>query len=127
MLLARYGAISGEKPSCVNSRGMSALYAAAVGYFFLTCSSSCASVYWPRGRKPLYQMSNGSSGRPRRFSIKAATRGTSGEASTASSIPLTRASGISRFSLKRRSISVGAVGEYGSTSLDARNVLRIVA
>ena len=84
-------------------------------------------MYAPRGRNPLYQMSNGSSLRPRRFSMSAATRGTHGEPSTASSIALTRASGISRFSLKRRSMRVGAVGEYGSTSFDARNVFRIVA
>jgi hypothetical protein len=49
--------------------------------------------------------------RPSRFSINFATRGTSGEERICSSMARTRASGISRFSLKRRSMRVGAVGE----------------
>ena len=93
---------------------MSSWKASAVGYFLRTIASSCSSVYLPRGRKPLYQTSNGSSGRPSRLSMSAATFGTSGEERTSSSIARTRASGIWRFSSKRRAISVGAVGEYGS-------------
>ena len=45
---------------------MSSWKASAVGYFLRTIASSSSSVYSPRGRKPLYQTSKGSSGRPRR-------------------------------------------------------------
>ena len=62
----------------------------------------------------MYQTSKGSSGRPSRLSMSAATRGASGDESTSTSIARTRSSGICRFSSKRRAISVGAVGEYGS-------------
>ena len=48
---------------------MSAANASAVGYFLFVSSSSSASACAPRGRKPSYQTSNGSSLRPRRFSI----------------------------------------------------------
>ncbi len=90
---------------------MSALYAWAFGYFLRTIASSCSSVYFPRAWNPLYQTSKGSSGRPRRFAMRAATFGASGEESTSSSIAFTRASGIWRFSSKRRAMSVGAIGE----------------
>ena len=69
------------KPSFTRMSGMSFANASAVGYFFRVIASSSASVYLPARRKPSYQMSNGSSGRPSRFSISFATRGTSGEAS----------------------------------------------
>ena len=90
---------------------MSFLYASGVGYFLRTISSSSASLYLPRCLKPEYQTSNGSRGRPSRFSIDFATRGTSGDVRTSSNILRTRASGSSRFSSKRRAIKVGAVGE----------------
>ena len=84
------------------------------------------------GRKPLYQMSNGSSGRPRRASISFATRGTSGEVSTCSSIACTRASGISRL---RRSGGRSASARSASTgracspreSLQQHRVARVAA
>ena len=92
-------------------RGMSASNAAAGGYLRRVIASSSASVYRPRGRKPLYQMSKGSSGRPRRYSTSFATRGSSGDPSTASSIASTRCSDSSRPSSKRRAMNVGAEGE----------------
>jgi hypothetical protein len=51
-----------------------------------------------------------------------ATRGTSGEDSTSTSIASTRASGSSRSSSKLRAIRVGAVGEYGSAKRSAWKV-----
>ncbi len=101
---------------------MSAAKASAVGYFFRVMASSSASVYLPRGRKPLYQMSKGSSGRPSRASISFATRGTSGEPRICSSMASTRASGSSRSKLNRRAIRLGAAGVYGSASRAARKV-----
>ena len=59
--------------------------------------------------------------------MSAATRGASGEETTSTSIALTRASGIWRFSSKRRAISVGAVGEYGSSMRAAWYVFRSIA
>ena len=84
-------------------------------------------MYSDFGRNPEYHTSNGSSGRPSRFSISAATLGTSGELTISTSIWRTRASGISRFSSKRRAISVGAVGEYGSIFRAAKYVFCSVA
>jgi hypothetical protein len=72
-------------------------------------------------------MSNGSSFRPRRFSITLATRGTCGDVSTSLSIPSTRDSSICRPSSKLRRMCVGAVGEYGSMSFTALNVPRSFA
>ena len=57
----------------------------------------------------------------------AATFGTSGEVRTSTSIARTRSSGIWRFSSKRRAISVGAVGEYGSASRAAWKVFSSTA
>ena len=65
-------------------------------------------------------MSNGSSGRPSRFSISRPTAANCGEVSTCSNIALTRSSLICRSSSNFRAISVGAVGEYGSTFRFAR-------
>ena len=65
-------------------------------------------------------MSNGSSARPRRFWIRAASFGTSGDSRTCVSSARTRCSGISSSSWKCRSISVGAIGESGSISRAAR-------
>src|SRR2546429_394965 len=73
-----------------------------------------------RPLEPLYQISNGSSGRPSRDSISFAICGTSGEVSSWSNIAFTRASGISRSSSKRRAIKVGAVGEYGSALFEVK-------
>ncbi len=99
---------------------MSLWYASAVGYFLRVISSSCASVYFPRGLNPLYQMSNGSSGRPSRRSISAATFGASGDVSTRSNMSRTRGSGNSRFSSNMRAMCVGAEGENGSMPRMAR-------
>ena len=69
--------------------------------------------------KPSYQMSNGSSLRPSRFAISAATRGTSGDDITCVSSERTRSSGISSSSWKWRSISVRAIGESASALREA--------
>ena len=77
-------------------------------------ASSCASVYAPRGRKPLYQMSNGSSGRPRRFSISAATRGTSGEREhLLEHRPHARLGHLAVFVEAARDVASAPSGEYG--------------
>ena len=75
---------------------MSAANACAVGYFFFVISESCASGYWARGRKPAYQMSNDSSGRPSRFEISWPTSAPSGAERICSARRRTSASGISR-------------------------------
>jgi len=106
---------------------MSFLYACAVGYRARVSRESCSSGYFARGKKPLYQTSCGSSGRPSRFWMSFATRGTSGELTIASRSFCTRASGISRSNWKRRSISVGAIGESASVRRAARKSARIVA
>ncbi len=73
---------------------MSFAYAAGVGYFARTRASSSAAERGDCGRNPGYQTSMGTSLRPRRFSMSAATFGTSGDERTSSSIFFTRASGI---------------------------------
>ena len=106
---------------------MSFSNASGVGYLFRVIASSWASVYGPRSRNPGYQTSNGSSGRPRRSFTSAPTSAKTGEERTASSIALTRASGICRSSSKRRAMRDGAAGEYGSTRRAARKVARSFA
>ncbi len=100
---------------------MSFAKASASGSASCVSASSCASGIFPRAWKPLYQRSCGSSGRPRRSSISAATWRRAASSSTVVSSSFTRCSGISRCSSKLRRIAVGAVGEYGSAAFAARN------
>ena len=92
-----------EAELAAGCRECPAAKASAVGYFLrrdrVELGLACTL---PRGRKPSYQMSNGSSGRPRRCldqlrdaAARAATR------APARASPSTRASGISRSSSKR--------------------------
>ena len=73
--------------------------------------SSSASDRVERGRNPEYQRSNGSSGRPSFAEITFASAGSSGAASTSSSIATTFSSGISRWRSNVRAMWVGAEGE----------------
>ena len=75
--------VHAEKPSFMSMFGHVLLVGLCGRILLATRSRPVASsVYLPRGRKPLYQMSKGSSGRPRRCSISFATFGTSGEERT---------------------------------------------
>ena len=98
-----------------------------MGYFARVARDSSASGYFARAKKPLYQTSCGSSGRPSRLRISAATRGTRGERTMVVRRSWTLASGISRSNWKRRSISVGAIGESASVRRAARKVSKRTA
>ena len=67
------------KPSPVRIDGSAAWNDATDGYFAFVTASSSASACPARDEKPAYQMSNGSSGRPSRFSMTAARSFTSFE------------------------------------------------
>ena len=108
-------AFSGENPSPRKIKGKSFSKASTEGYSFPTIASSFSSEYFPRGLKPVYQISNGSSFLPNRCSIREATFFKTGESRKVVSICSTSSSRISLLRLKRRSINEGVLGVYGST------------
>ena len=120
MRSASHRAFSAVKPRPVRIAGNPAWNDATVGYFAFVIASSSTSDLPARDENPEYQMSNGSSGRPRRFSMTAARPFTSFEVRTDTSRSSTCFSGICRSSSNLRRMNVGAVGQYGSACRTAR-------